>query len=46
MDFEAEERWYDPTDIESVVRLGHEEDEDMDETDAAFLRGYLGIGET
>ena len=42
---EWREEWYDETDMESVVLHGHEEDEDMDAGDAAFLRGYIEAGE-
>lgn len=40
-----ESGWYDNMDAESVVIHGHEEDEEMDAAEAAFLRGYLGMGE-
>jgi hypothetical protein len=36
---------YDDMDVESVILHGHEEDEDVDPDEAAFLRGYLGMGE-
>ena len=43
---ESEEESYDESDIELVVLRGYDEEEDMDAGDAAFLRGYLGMGET
>ncbi len=36
---------YDETDVESVVLHGYEEEEDLDADEAAFVRGYLGMGE-
>jgi hypothetical protein len=36
---------YDDMDVESVILHGHDEDEDVDPDEAAFLRGYLGMGE-
>ena len=38
--FESE-TWHDVMDIESVVQYGLEEDDDMNEVEAAFMRGYL-----
>ncbi len=37
---------YDPMDVESVVLHGYEEEEDLEDYDAGFLQGYLGMGET
>lgn len=34
--------WEDGMDFEAVVQLGLEEEEDMNEVDVAFMRGYLG----
>lgn len=36
---------YDGMDVESVILRGLEEEEDIDPEDAAFMRGYLGMGE-
>lgn len=36
---------YDDMDIESVVLKGHGEDEELEASDEAFMRGYLGMGE-
>ncbi len=36
---------YDEMDAESVVLHGQDEEEDYDASEAAFLRGYLGMGE-
>jgi len=36
---------FDEMDAESVVLHGAEEDSDMNAAEAAFLRGYLGMGE-
>ncbi len=36
---------YDEMDAESIVLHGYDEDEEMDAGEAAFLRGYLGMGE-
>lgn len=36
---------YNELDVESVVMSGADEEEDMPAEEAAFLRGYLGMGE-
>lgn len=36
---------YDALDVESVVRNGAAESEDMNAADAAFYHGYLELGE-
>jgi len=41
----TEDPYYDETDVESVILAGRDEEEDMDAAEAAFLRGYLGMGE-
>lgn len=40
-----ERGYYDDTDVESVVLHGVDEEEDMDADEAAFMRGYLDVGE-
>lgn len=43
MDFGEE--YYDNMDMESVVIHGGEDNEEINAEEAAFMRGYLGLGE-
>ena len=36
---------YDEMDMESVIIHGQEEEEEIDARDAAFMRGFLDMGE-